>query len=109
MYSTVRETGPSFERRAGAVPMSEICLWREEFGTRTKFFPSAAMGLYRYENEFGILRMFLREPPCFHARRGVCQRRIKSPVKEGPNLIRQDRDPGLFSSFVVALSRAITY
>ena len=31
MYSTVRETGPSFERRPFAVPMSEICLWREEF------------------------------------------------------------------------------
>ncbi len=44
MYSTVRETRPSFERRAFAVPMSEICLWCEEFrGQRNqdRIFPSA--------------------------------------------------------------------
>ncbi len=61
MYSTVRETRPSFERRAFAVPMSEIvCGARNSggSGTRTEFSRQQGQvgpnGSYCYENVLGI-------------------------------------------------------
>ena len=52
-------------------------------------------GSYCYENVLGIQDVS-PGAALFHASRVVCQRRIKSPVKEGPKLIRQERDPGYF-------------